>query len=100
MTALLSEEAKDPNSDIAQKLLKALGQCNITRDWSPRANIVLYYNPTDDVVPYLNTISFYNGMKDRCQGTLEVRPTTFSFGGHDEACVEFFARMIFGAYKE
>ena len=100
MTALLSEEAKDPNSDIAQKLLKALGQCNITRDWSPRADIVLYYNPTDDVVPYLNTISFYNGMKDRCQGTLEVRPTTFSFGGHNEACVEFFARMIFGAYKE
>lgn len=100
ISSMLSEEAKDLNSDISQKLLKALGRCNITRDWSPRADIVLYYNPSDDVVPYLNTISFYNGMKDNCQGTLEVRPTTFSFGGHIEACIEFFAGMIFGAYKE
>ena len=100
MSAMLSEEAKDLNSDISQKLQKAFGQCNITRDWSPRADILLYYNPSDDVVPYLNTISFYNGMKDNCQGKLEIRQTSVDFGGHIAACVDFFARMIFGAYKE
>ena len=99
MNGMLSDDAKDPNSDISQKLQKALGQCNITRDWSPRADIVLYYHPGDDVVPYLNTVSFYNGIKDNCQGNIEVRQTSFEFGGHVAACVEFIARMIFGAYK-
>jgi len=32
-----------------------------TRDWSPRADIVLYFHPNDDVVPHLNLVSFVSG---------------------------------------
>ena len=98
ISAMLSEEAKDMNSDISQKLLKAMGQSNLTRDWSPRADIVLYYHPSDDVVPHLNLVSFVNGMKDRCQGKLETKQTVLSV--HVMACTDFFARMIYGSYQE
>lgn len=98
ISAMLSDEAKDMNSEISQKLLKALAQSNLTRDWSPRADIVLYFHPNDDVVPHLNLVSFVNGMKDRCQGKLETRQTVLSV--HVMACADFFARMIFGSYKE
>lgn len=98
MAEMLSEEAKDMNSDLSQKLQKALGLSNLTRDWSPRANIKLYYHPDDAVVPHLNLVSFVNGMKDRCQGKLETQQTLLSV--HVSACTDFFARMIFGLYKE
>ena len=99
MSGMLSEEAKDMNSDLSQKLQKALGQCDLTRDWSPKADIVLYYYPDDDVVPHLNYVSFYNKMKDRCQGKLETKQTTLGIS-HVIACADFFAKIIFGAYKE
>ena len=98
MKEMLSEEAKDLNSDISQKLLKALGQSDLTRDWSPKADIKLYYHPEDAVVPHLNLVSFVNGLKDRCQGKLETQQTLLSV--HVMACTDFFARMIFGSYKE
>lgn len=98
MSSMLSEEAKDMNSDIAQKFQKALGQSNLTRDWSPKADIVLYYYSNDDVVPHLNFASFYNSMKDRCQGKLETKRVVLGVS-HIAACVDFFARMILGAYK-
>ena len=98
MSSMLSEQALDMNSDISQKLLKAMGQSNLTRDWNPKADIKLYYHPDDKVVPHLNFISFVNGMKERCQGKLETQQTTLNV--HVLACADFFARIIFGAYKE
>lgn len=95
---MLSEAAKDLNSDISQKLLKACGMCNLTRDWKPKADILLLYNPNDDVVPHLNFVSFVNGMQDNCQGKLETRKSTVTTS-HIAACADFFARMILGGYK-
>lgn len=64
MHSILSSEALDLNSDISQKLLKAFGQCDLTRDWSPKADVILYYHPNDEVVPHLNLVSATKGLQD------------------------------------
>ena len=99
MQGILSPEAQDLNSDLAQKLLKAFGQCDLTRDWSPKADVILYYHPGDDVVPHLNLVSAAKGLQDKCQGQFEIRQTSLGIQ-HVVSCVEFFAKMIFGGYKE
>ena len=99
MHSILSTEAQDMNSDLSQKLLKAFGQCDLTRDWSPKADIILYYYPDDEVVPHLNLVSATKGLQDKCQGKFETRQTTLGVR-HFVACVDFFARIIFGGYKE
>lgn len=99
MYGILSSEARDLNSDLAQKLLKAFGQCDLTRDWSPKADVILYYHPNDDVVPHLNLVSAVNGLQDKCQGVFETRQTSLGIQ-HVVSCAEFFVKMIFGGYKE
>ena len=99
MHSILSPEAQDMNSDLSQKLLKSFGQCNLTRDWSPKADIIFYYYPGDEVVPHLNLVSAAKGLQDKCQGKFEIRQTTLGIR-HFVACVDFFARIIFGRYKE
>ena len=99
MHSILSTEAQNMNSDLSQKLLKAFGQCDLTRDWSPKADIILYYYPDDEVVPHLNLVSATKGLQDKCQGKFETRQTTLGVR-HFVACVDFFARIIFGGYKE
>ncbi len=99
MSDILSPEALDLNSDLSQKLLKALGLSNVGRYWSPKADIVIYYHPNDDVVPYLNVVSLANELQDKCQGNFELRKTTLG-PSHVTSCVEFFIKMFFGKYKE
>lgn len=98
MQSMLSEEAKDFNSDIMQLLLKALGRSDLTRDWNPQAEIWFFHNTDDDVVPYLNTISAYNGLKDRCIGGCSMYTTGVGMS-HTAAAINFMARMILGNYK-
>ena len=98
MQGLLSEEAKDVNSDLTQHLLKAMGCSDLTRDWSPKADIWFFHNTDDDVVPYLNTIAAYKGLKDRCQGECVIHNPGIGMS-HIPAAVEFMARMILGNYK-
>lgn len=99
MHSILSTEAQDLNSDLSQKLLKAFGQCDLTRDWSPKADVILYYYPDDEVVPHLNLVSVTKGLQDKCQGKFETRQTTLGIR-HVVACANFFATIIFGGYKE
>ena len=95
---MLCEEAQDVNSDLSQKLMKALGQCNLTRDWVPQAEIRFYHNTRDDVVPYLNTISAYNAFSNNGVSNVTLHTSTIA-SGHIPAAIEFMARMILGNYK-
>ena len=98
MSLMLSDEALNFNSDLIQKLLKALGQCNLTRDWIPQAEIWFFHNTADDVVPYLNTMSAYNAFIEA--GCTNVSLYTTGIGmSHTAAAVDFMARMILGNYK-
>lgn len=98
MQGMLSEEAKDFNSDIMQLLLKALGRSDLTRDWTPKAEIWFFHNTDDDVVPYLNTMSAYKNLKDRCLGGCSMHTTGVGMS-HITAAIDFMARMILGNYK-
>ena len=98
MQSILSEEAKDVNSDLTQHLLKALGRSDLTRDWTPKADIWFFHNTDDDVVPYLNTMAAYKGLKDRCQGECAMYTTGVGMS-HLAAAIDFMARMILGNYK-
>lgn len=98
MSLMLSEQAKDMNSDIMQKLHKALGQCNLTRDWVPQADIWFFHNGSDDVVPYLNTMSAYNAFVNTAAGSVSLYTTGIGMS-HTAAAVDFMARMILGNYK-
>ena len=98
MQGMLSEDAKDTNSDLSQHLLKALGRSDLTRDWSPKADIWFFHNTDDDVVPYLNTMAAYKRLKDRCQGQCAVYTTGVGMS-HLAAAIDFMARMILGNYK-
>ena len=98
MQGMLSEEAKDFNSDLSQLLLKALGRSDLTRDWNPKAEIWFFHNTGDDVVPYLNTMSAYNRLKDHCEGGCSMYTTGVGMS-HVAAAVDFMARMILGNYK-
>lgn len=98
MQSILSEEAKDVNSDLTQHLLKALGRSDLTRDWTPKADIWFFHNTDDDVVPYLNTMAAYKGLKDRCQGECAIYTTGVGMS-HLAAAIDFMARMILGNYK-
>lgn len=98
MQGMLSTEALDTNSDLTQHLLQALGESDLTRDWSPKADIWFFHNTDDDVVPYLNTISAYKGLKDKCQGSCELYTTGIGMS-HTAAAIDFMARMILGGYK-
>jgi len=98
MSLILSEDALNFNSDLIQKLLKALGQCDLTRDWTPQAEIWFFHNTADDVVPYLNTMSAYNSFIEA--GCTNVSLYTTGIGmSHTAAAVDFMARMILGNYK-
>ncbi|MBR7052439.1 MAG: hypothetical protein IKI44_05570, partial [Bacteroidaceae bacterium] len=98
MQGMLSEDAKDTNSDLSQHLLKALGRSDLTRDWSPKADIWFFHNTDDDVVPYLNTMAAYKRLKDHCQGECAVYTTGVGMS-HLAAAIDFMARMILGNYK-
>lgn len=98
MQSMLSEEAKDFNSDLMQLLLKALGRSDLTRDWNPKAEIWFFHNTDDDVVPYLNTMSAYKSLKDRCLGGCSMHTTGVGMS-HLAAAIDFMARMILGNYK-
>ena len=98
VSLMLCEEAQDVNSDLSQKLMKALGQCNLTRDWVPQAEIRFYHNTRDDVVPYLNTISAYNAFSNNGVSNVTLHTSTIA-SGHVPAAIEFMARMILGNYK-
>ena len=98
MQGMLSEDAKDTNSDLSQHLLKALGRSDLTRDWSPKADIWFFHNTDDDVVPYLNTMAAYKRLKDRCQGQCALYTTGVGMS-HLTAAIDFMARMILGNYK-
>lgn len=99
MHQMLSEDALDPNSDISQKLQKSLGMCNLTRDWTPKADIKLYYFTKDEVVPHLNLVSVTKGLKDKCLGKFETEETTLGVR-HIVACGNFFTNILSGGYKE
>ena len=99
MHQMLSEDALDPNSDISQKLQKSLGMCNLTRDWTPKADIKLYYFTKDEVVPHLNLVSVTKGLKDKCLGKFETEETTLGVR-HIVACSNFFINILSGGYKE
>ena len=98
MQGMLSEDAKNTNSDLSQHLLKALGRSDLTRDWSPKADIWFFHNTDDDVVPYLNTMAAYKRLKDHCQGECAVYTTGVGMS-HLAAAIDFMARMILGNYK-
>lgn len=98
MQGMLSEDAKDTNSDLSQLLLKALGRSDLTRDWNPKADIWFFHNTDDDVVPYLNTIAAYKRLKERCLGQCALYTTGVGMS-HTAAAVDFMARMILGNYK-
>lgn len=98
MQGMLSEECKDMNSDLMQHLFQALGRSDLTRDWEPRADIWFFHNTDDDVVPYLNTISAYNRLREVCKGSCELYTTGVGMS-HTNAAIDFMARIIFGNYK-
>ena len=98
MSLMMSEDAMDMNSHIMQRLQKALGQCDLTRDWTPKADIWFFHNTDDDVVPYLNTISAYNAFRDKAEGSVSLYTTGIGMS-HTAAAVDFMARMILGNYK-
>lgn len=99
MSGMLSEQVKDFNSDLAQRLLWALGASDLTRDWVPQARIWMYHSDSDDVVPYLNGCSAYNSFR-------EVMPaediTFYVVKGkkHTEGAIDFNFLMITGGYKK
>jgi len=98
MSLMMSEDAKDMNSHIMQKLQKAFGQCDLTRDWTPKADIWFFHNTDDDVVPYLNTIDAYNAFVNNSEGNVSLYTTGIGMS-HTAAAVDFMARMILGGYK-
>lgn len=98
MQGMLSEAAKDMNSDLMQHLFQALGRSDLTRDWAPKADIWFFHNTDDDVVPYLNTISAYNRLREVCKGSCELHTTGVGMS-HTNAAIDFMARIIFGNYK-
>lgn len=98
MQGMLSEACKDMNSDLMQHLFQALGRSDLTRDWKPQADIWFFHNTGDDVVPYLNTISAYNRLREVCQGGCELYTTGVGMS-HTNAAIDFMARIIFGNYK-
>jgi len=98
MSLMLSDEAKDMNSLLMQRLQKALGQCNLTCDWTPQADIWFFHNTDDDVVPYLNTISAYKAFLNNSAGSVSLYTTGIGMS-HTAAAVDFMARMILGNYK-
>lgn len=97
MSLMLSEQAKDMNSEMMQRLQKALGMSDLTRDWTPEAEIWFFHNTDDDVVPYLNTISAYNAFLAKgCNVSLYTTGVGMS---HLAAAIDFMARMILGGYN-
>lgn len=98
ISLMMSDQAKDMNSDIMQRLHKAFGMCNLTRDWVPQADIWFFHNAADDVVPYLNTMSAYNAFVNAGGGNISLYTTGVGMS-HTAAAIDFMARMILGNYK-
>ncbi len=62
---LMSEAAKNPQSDCRQRLAACLEEENqLKGGWIPQHHITLFYTSGDDIVPPANTEEAYNMYKD------------------------------------
>lgn len=100
MWSMLSDSAKNFNSDLSQRLLWALGESDLTRDWVPQAKIWMYHSSGDDVVPYLNSVSAYNRFLEAGMPADRITLETASGLAHTAGAVAFNAMMITGGYRK
>ncbi len=62
---LMSEAAKNPQSDCRRRLAECLEEENLLNEgWTPQHHITLFYTSGDDIVPSANTDAAYDMFKD------------------------------------
>ncbi len=65
----LSADAQNPESDLYKDFLTCLEKNDLTRGWTPKHKIRLYYSPFDYVVPPENTDEVKNAFGDMVEIT-------------------------------
>ena len=63
--SLMSEKAKDPNSNIMKALDRCLVSEQVCYDWTPVTSVILLTTENDNIVPVENTAAAYKALHDK-----------------------------------
>lgn len=86
---IMSEEAKNPESDIRRRLQECLDYEDVSSDWTPTTPITFFASRVDQVVPAINTDSAYNALSKKAEEGL-VNKYVITNGDHITGMLPYF----------
>lgn len=91
LAPLMSEAAKDPQSDCRRRLAECLEEENQLKDgWTPQHPVSLFYTSGDDMVPPANTVAAY----DKYESTGKVTKFDCGFNQHILAQIVYMVYAV------
>lgn len=91
---ILSDSIRNNNSALHKDLIQELAGLDLTVGWSPSSPILLRHVRTDLNIPFRCLESVQANMPDNGNITYEI----IESGNHNDDCVAFYKKLIFGQY--
>lgn len=87
---IFSDDMFDEDSEIVKDLYKCLDKNDLTKDWTPKRKIKLFFGKGDRVVPYENSVAVYDAFGSAKVSYIEADETV----DHQMICTAWMIKIL------